>query len=118
TLSVPSTLVVSICGRCACCASAVVANPAALNATAMAMRRICDIDESSLALLGLRRLFPRRRPAASYSIGADEIPRIERLGAGLTEGRGGRPALPSVRRCKIAIRRPDHCARPLCARQN
>src|SRR5262249_19841574 len=29
--------------------------------------------------------FPRRRPAASYSIGADEIPRIERLGAALTK---------------------------------
>ena len=65
------------------------------DATAMAVRRICDIDESSLELLGPRRLFPRRRPAASYSIGADEIPRIERLGAGLTEGRAGRPVLPS-----------------------
>src|SRR5262249_60783804 len=40
------------------------------------------------------------------------------LGGGLTEGRGGKPAPPDVQRCKIAIRRSDHCARQLCARQN
>jgi len=35
-------------------------------------------NDSSLVLLGPRRPFSRRRPAASYSIDADEIPRIER----------------------------------------
>src|SRR5215475_1246473 len=70
-------------------------------------------DDSSLTLRGPRRPFPRRRPAASYSTGVNEIPRIGRLDAALTEGWGGRPAPPSVWRCKIAIQRPDRYARPL-----
>src|SRR5215467_8800441 len=50
----------------------------------MAASRICDITIPPSRFSGPCRPFPRRRPAASYIIREDEIPRIERLGPALT----------------------------------